>query len=141
LPSPTPSELGTASSSALPEVTRTPKVGVPTASKAPAPSAPSSSAPSSGGSSPAPPADGSAPDTSASTSAVDGDSWTVALSADEPASYECSLDGGSYQACGSSTTFSGLDHGRHSLAARATDDAGNTDPSPAQLTTTVNGSS
>ena len=74
------------------------------------------------------------------TSAVDGDSWTVALSSDEPASYECSLDGGSYRGCGSTTTFSGLDHGRHSLTARATDGAGNTDPSPAQITTTVNGS-
>lgn len=135
--SPTQSET----SSALPELTATPDVGTATATKlpkAPSPSAPSSSAPS--GSAPAP-ADETAPDTSASTTAVDGDSWTVAVSADEPASFECSLDGGSYQACGGTTTYSNLAHGRHRLTARATDEAGNTDASPAQLTTTVNGGS
>ena len=130
--SPTPTET----SSALPELTATPEVGTATLSKAP--QTPSASAPSA--SAPAP-ADETAPDTSASTTSVDGDSWTVAVSADEPASYECSLDGGSYRSCGGSTTFSNLDHGRHSLTARATDDAGNTDPTPAELTTTVNNAS
>lgn len=131
-PSPTPTSTPSAAETVLPELTSTPDVGSATATKAPEPSAPSSSAPS--------PADSSAPDTSASTTAVDSDSWTVAVSADEPASYECSLDGGSYRSCSGSTTFNDLDHGRHSLAARATDDAGNTDPSPAELTTTVTGS-
>jgi large repetitive protein len=124
--SPVPSPTESATTSALPEPTETPDVGTATAAS----KAPTSSAPS--------PVDEAAPDTSASTSAVDSDSWTVAVSSDEPASYECSLDGGSYQACSSSTTFSDLDRGRHSLTARATDEAGNTDPSPAELTTTVN---
>jgi hypothetical protein len=59
------------------------------------------------------------------------------VSADEPATYQCSLDGGSFEACGASTTFSGLDRGRHRLTVRAVDGAGNTDPTPAELGTTV----
>ncbi len=137
LPSPTStSPAAEETTSALPLVTRTPKVGVPTVSKKPTPSAPKPSASPSAPS----PADQSAPDTAASTSAVGGGSWTVAVSADEPASYECSLDGGSYQSCGGSTTFSDLENGWHSLTARATDQAGNTDPSPAELSAKVTGS-
>jgi hypothetical protein len=116
---------------ALPRVSATPTVG-PTSGPASASKAPTPSAPA--------PVDDAAPETTASTSAVSGDSWTVAVSADEPASYECSLDGGAFAACGSSTTFSGLDRGRHSLTARAIDVAGNTDPSPVEITTQVNGS-
>jgi hypothetical protein len=71
---------------------------------------------------------------------VGGRSWTVAVSADEPASFVCSLDGGSYQPCGATTTFSDLDSGWHTLTVRATDQAGNTDPSPAQLSVKVTGS-
>ena len=130
-PSPTGPSPSTGLATALPRVSRTPTVrptgGSASASKVPTPSAPS-------------PVDEAAPETTASTSAVSGDSWTVAVSADEPASYQCSLDGGSFESCGSSTTFSGLDRGHHSLTARATDQAGNTDPSPAELATTVNGS-
>lgn len=126
---PSPSE---APATALPRVSGTPTVG-PTggsgsASKAPTPSAPS-------------PVDETAPETTASTSAVSADSWTVAVSADEPATYQCSVDGGSFEACGAITTFSGLDRGRHSLTARAIDVAGNTDPSPVEITTQVNSSS
>lgn len=130
-PSATDPGPSTASTTALPRVSATPTVG-PTGGSASASKAPTTSAPS--------PADEAAPETTASTSAVSGDSWTVAVSADEPASYECSLDGGAFESCGSSTTFSGLDRGRHSLTARAIDASGNTDPSPAELTTQVNGS-
>ena len=130
-PSPTGPSPSEALATSLPRVSGTPTVG-PTggpvsASKASTPSVPS-------------PVDDAAPDTSASTSAVSGDSWTVAFSADEPATYQCSLDGGSFEACGAITTFSGLDRGRHSLTARAIDVAGNTDPSPVEITTQVNGS-
>ena len=124
-PSPSPSA---ASTTALPRVSATPTVG-PTGGSASAPQLPTASAPS--------PLDEAAPETTASTSAVTGDSWTVAVSADEPATYQCSLDGGSFEACGASTTFSGLDRGRHRLTVRAVDGAGNTDPSPAELGTTV----
>jgi large repetitive protein len=129
-PSPTVPSPSEALATALPRVSRTPTAG-PTggsASKVPTPSAPS-------------PVDEAAPETTASTSAVSADSWTVAVSADEPATYQCSLDGGSFEACGAITTFSGLDRGRHSLTARAIDGAGNTDPSPVEITTQVNGSS
>jgi hypothetical protein len=79
------------------------------------------------------------PRTTASTSSVDAGSWVLALAADEPATFECSLDGGAYQPCGATATFPDLDGGKHTLAARATDEAGNTDPTPVQLTTTVTG--
>lgn len=125
---PSPSEALTAP---LPRVSGTPTVGQ-TGGAASSSKVPSANPPS--------PVDETAPQTTASTSAVSDGSWTVAVSADEPASYECSLDGGSFVACGSSTTFSGLDRGRHRLTARAVDEAGNTDPSPAELSTTVNGS-
>jgi hypothetical protein len=130
-PSPVADPTEPATTTALPEPTATPDVGTATVSKAPTSKAPTSSGPS--------PVDENAPDTTASTRTVDSDSWTVAVSADEPASYECSLDGGSYQACSSTTTFNDLERGRHTLTTRATDDAGNTDPTPAELTTTVNG--
>ncbi|WP_266204808.1 Ig-like domain-containing protein [Pontibacter kalidii] len=48
--------------------------------------------------------------------------------------YEVSLDGGEYQETGSSYTARGLAEGKHTLAVRATDAAGNTDPSPATHT-------
>jgi hypothetical protein len=63
----------------------------------------------------------------------------LALAADEPASFTCSLDGGAYQPCAETATFPDLDGGKHTLAARATDEAGNTDPTPVLLTTTVTG--
>ena len=131
-PTPSPSPSETSTPTVLPDTpTVSPEVGTPTASKAPT-QTPSPS--------PDPPADANAPQTTASTSSVDSDSWTVAIGADEPASYECSLDGGAYRSCGATTTFSGLDHGPHSMSARATDTAGNTDPTPATLSTKVTGS-
>jgi hypothetical protein len=131
------SPLATSPTATLATGTDTPRIGSPTTTNAPTPTKSTTTAPSP---SPEPPADSDAPQTTASTSAVDSDSWTVALGADEPASYECSLDGGAYRSCGATTTFSGLDHGPHSMAARATDSAGNTDPSPATLSTKVTGS-
>ena len=128
-PSATGPSPSASSSTAVPRVSGTPTVGS-TGASASAPQLPTVSAPS--------PLDESAPETTASTSAVTVDSWTVAVSADEPATYECSLDGGAFEACGAVTTFSGLDRGRHRLTVRAVDAAGNTDPSPAELGTTVN---
>lgn len=48
------------------------------------------------------------------------------FSAGEPASFACSLDGAGFSPCQSPKTYGGLATGRHTLAVRATDDAGNT---------------
>jgi hypothetical protein len=53
-------------------------------------------------------------------------SATFAFSADEPSSFECQLDGGSFQACGSPASYQGLGDGTHTFAVRPTDAAGNT---------------
>ncbi|KAA1395692.1 FG-GAP-like repeat-containing protein [Aeromicrobium ginsengisoli] len=58
-------------------------------------------------------------------------SATFTFSADEPATFECSLDAGAYSACHSGDTFGSLDSGTHTFAVRATDLAGNVDPTPA----------
>ena len=103
-------------------------------SPAPAPSPDAGPDPS-----PGLPVDDVPPETTATTTALDGGSWTVLLGADEPAGFACSLDGGPYAPCAVTATFTGLTHGTHTLAARATDLAGNTDPTPVQLTAKVVG--
>jgi hypothetical protein len=51
----------------------------------------------------------------------------------EPGStFECKLDGKSFKKCSSPKTFSNLDAEKHKFKVRATDPAGNTDPSPAK---------
>jgi hypothetical protein len=62
----------------------------------------------------------------ASTSAI------FSFSADDPAAtFECSLDGVAFASCTSPKTYSGLAEGPHAFDVRATDQAGNTDPTPA----------
>lgn len=85
------------------------------------------------------PNDTTAPNTSAATTSLDDGEWTVASTADESGSFECSLDGGAYVACGPTATFDDLDNGKHTLAVRAVDDAGNADPSPAELVANITG--
>jgi hypothetical protein len=53
------------------------------------------------------------------------------FTAGEPATFACSLDGGAWVACTSPKTYSGLSRGWHGVRARATDAAGNVDPTPA----------
>lgn len=48
--------------------------------------------------------------------------------------YECRLDGGRWAPCASGASYSGLATGRHSLAVRAVDAAGNADATPAAWT-------
>jgi len=78
-----------------------------------------------------------APQTTATTRNANAGRWVIGVAADTEATYECSLDGGPYQACGSTVTYDDLEEGTHSFAAKATDGEGNTDPSPARLTTEI----
>jgi hypothetical protein len=86
-------------------------------------------------------ADTSPPDTtitsrpaSPSTSA----SASFGFSSSEPDStFECSLDGAAYTACTSPRTYTGLTEGSHNFQVRATDASGNTDPTPASETWSV----
>ena len=56
----------------------------------------------------------------------------------EPRStFSCRLDGGPWQKCSSPQAYTKLDEGEHTFAVRATDEAGNTDPSPATRVLTV----
>ena len=58
---------------------------------------------------------------------------TFALDSNEDeVTYECSLDGRAFTACPSTVTFSGLSPGNHTVAARAKDEAGNVDRTPAR---------
>lgn len=161
VPTPTPTEAATTAAAAAasasstpsstdapsPSATRKPLVTAPSqvptvgsspttlrltksASRRPAPKSatPSTSSPSSETTAP----DTTAPDTTVTTLSTDGGDWTVSVDADEPATFECSLDGAGFEPCASTATFSGLGSGWHTLEARATDAAGNTDASPAQ---------
>jgi uncharacterized protein (TIGR03382 family) len=51
--------------------------------------------------------------------------------------YACSLDGAAFAPCQASVTFEDLALGEHTLQVRATDAAGNVDPTPASATWTV----
>jgi RTX calcium-binding nonapeptide repeat (4 copies) len=60
-------------------------------------------------------------------------SVSFSFSADEPEStFECALDGAGFAPCGSPTTLKVRKRGKHQLAVRATDEAGNTDQTPAE---------
>jgi hypothetical protein len=63
---------------------------------------------------------------------------TFTLSASRtPATFSCSLDGGSYGPCGAKVVLSGVSTGSHVLRARATDRWGQTDPDGAAFSWTV----
>jgi hypothetical protein len=67
-------------------------------------------------------------------------SATFTFHSTEPtnATFECKLDTGSFTACNSGTqTYSSLSAAQHTFQVRATDAAGNTDPSPDSWTWTV----
>jgi hypothetical protein len=52
-------------------------------------------------------------------------------STEASSTFSCSLNGGAFSPCGSPLNLSGLRDGANTLAVRATDPAGNTDPTPA----------
>jgi hypothetical protein len=79
--------------------------------------------------------DGAAPETTIGSRAVVGNRATFRFSASEADStFSCSLDGGAFVPCSSPRTYSGLAPRSHRFQARATDQAGNTDLSPATAT-------
>jgi hypothetical protein len=51
--------------------------------------------------------------------------------------FQCQLDSGSYTTCSTPKSYSGLSVGTHSFNVRATDAAGNTDPTPATQSWTI----
>ena len=62
----------------------------------------------------------------------------LALTSTEPGStFECKLDAGDFEPCSSPHTLPALPDGTHTLEVRATDAAGNVDPTPATRTFTV----
>jgi RNA polymerase sigma factor (sigma-70 family) len=79
------------------------------------------------------------------TKIVSGPSGTIhrpnarfALDANEDeVAYECSLDGRAFSPCSSSVEYIGLASGEHAFEARARDEAGNVDRTPARRTWTV----
>jgi Ca2+-binding RTX toxin-like protein len=62
---------------------------------------------------------------------------TFEFSADEPATFECRIDGGSWLTCSSPWIRPGLTEGQHGVEIRATDLAGKTDTTPATWSWTV----
>jgi large repetitive protein len=86
--------------------------------------------------------DATPPDTSLSGGPVAPTAATSAsfglASTESGSSFECRLDGGAWGACTSAKSYSGLASGSHTFDARAIDQAGNVDPTPATRTWTIN---
>jgi chitodextrinase len=69
--------------------------------------------------------------TSNSTSA------TFEFTANEPATFQCSLDTAPFAACSSPASYTALAEGSHTFRVRSTDTAGNIDPTPPERSWTV----
>jgi peptidoglycan/xylan/chitin deacetylase (PgdA/CDA1 family) len=88
-----------------------------------------------------PPPDTTPPDTtidSGPSGTVSSTSASFAFSSSEPNStFECALDGAANSSCTSPNAYTGLASGSHAFSVRATDAAGNVDPTPATRTWTI----
>jgi len=62
---------------------------------------------------------------------------TFEFTSEAGATFECRLDGGAWEACSSPKSYTGLSDGSHTFEVRASDAAGNTDPTPAGYTWTI----
>jgi hypothetical protein len=108
----------------------------PQAAASPEPSSPQPEAPGEPAPGEPPPvADTSPPNTSIDSGPSGATSSTKASftfsSSEAGSSFECALDGLAWSTCSSPKTYSALSLGGHSVSVRATDAAGNVDPSPA----------
>lgn len=74
---------------------------------------------------------------STSTSASFSFSGTDNVTPAGSLTFQCSLDSAAYSSCSSPKTYSSLTIGSHTFSVKATDAAGNTDPTPATQTWTV----
>jgi hypothetical protein len=75
---------------------------------------------------------------SGTTGPTNSTSASFAFAASESGSvFECQLDLGAWEPCTSSKSYSGLGEGPHTFRVRATDGAGNVDPSPAERSWTI----
>ena len=84
--------------------------------------------------------DTTAPDTSFTSTEPDPTNDTTAdftFTSNESSTFSCSLDGSLFTSCTSPYSTSALTEGPHTFAVRATDLAGNTDPSPASYNWTL----
>jgi hypothetical protein len=82
--------------------------------------------------------DTAAPKATVTGVTIDGHNGTVTFVAGEPgATFECRLDRGPWTACASPKQLTGLAAGRHTIAVRAGDRAGNTGTAPDARTFTV----
>jgi Ca2+-binding RTX toxin-like protein len=87
--------------------------------------------------------DTAAPDTSITSGPAEGSSSSNDApsfsfeSPDSSASFQCKVDGGPFEDCTSPSTTAALGDGQHSFQVRATDIAGNADPTPATRSFTV----
>ena len=75
--------------------------------------------------------------TSAPAAATNSTSASFSFTATEPSSFECSIDGAAFTACTSPRSYTALTAGSHTFQVRATDTIGNTDPTPANHSWTV----
>jgi large repetitive protein len=83
--------------------------------------------------------DTTAPQTTIDTTPPDPSAADVTFffSASETSTFECSLDGAAFGSCNSPASHTGLAPGSHTFDVRATDAAGNIDPTPASYAWTV----
>jgi hypothetical protein len=89
---------------------------------------------------PAQPSDTTPPDTviqSGPSGTTTDTTATFQFAATEASTFQCRLDGGAWTPCASPQSYAGLAIAAHTFDVRATDTAGNVDPTPASRTWTV----